>query len=201
MNTPEIQELLSRVEEEFKTLNITSKGLDKLAEAIEDKTKEHVSVSTLKRLWGYVGDKHEVRKGTMDIMARYVGFQNFDSFVQDLKKSPQYNSYFFSTNQIQSSELQAGDKIEIGWAPNRIVVLEYLGNESFKVVSNENSKLEPGDTFGVKDFMLGFPLYLATISRGGAQTPPYLAGRNGGLTLLQKMPPAQAPEGQCPAQR
>ena len=201
MNTPEVQELLHKVEEQYKTLNITSKGLDELADAVEDKTGEHISPSTLKRLWGYVGDKHETRKGTLDILARYLGFANFECFTQDLKKAPQYNSYFFSTNQIRSEELHEGDRVEIGWAPNRIILIEYLGNESFKVVSNENSKLELGDTFSVKNFMLGFPLYIPAITRGDTLTPPYLAGRNGGLTLLQKMPPLQAPEGQCSAQQ
>ncbi|MFB0974077.1 MAG: hypothetical protein QMB59_05875, partial [Bacteroidales bacterium] len=141
------------------------------------------------------------RKSTLDILSRYLGFSNFESFTQDLKKTPQYNSYFFSTNQIKSAELNEGDLVEIGWAPNRIIVIGYLGNESFKVVSNENSKLELGDTFSVKNFMLGFPLYIPAITRGDALTPPYLAGRNGGLTLLQKMPPLQASEGQCSARQ
>jgi hypothetical protein len=146
-----------------------------------------VSSSTLKRLWNYVGDVHEVRESTLDILSRYVGFDNYQAFLNELKKSPQRNSYFFTRDEIKASELTAGDRVQIGWAPNRIVIVEYLGDMKFRVEASENSKLEVGDTFLINSFLINTPLYLTTLVRKDLEMPPYLAGRNGGLTILKKL--------------
>jgi hypothetical protein len=197
MNTPELQELLHCVKEESKNLTITSKGFDNLADNIETKTGEQISSSTLKRLWGYVGDRHKIRMNTLDILSRYIGFTNFETFTKELKKGPQFNSYFFATKEIKATEISYGDPIEIGWAPNRIVEIECRGMESFIVTSSENSKLRIGDTFCIKDFMMGLPLYIPAILRDGQYTVPYIAGCNGGLTLLQKIEPPAVDSGPC----
>jgi hypothetical protein len=187
MNSAEVQELLQRVHKRHKTLCLTSKGFEDLSRDIMSACNEMVSSSTLKRLWNYVGDVHEVRESTLDILSRYVGFDNYQAFLNELKKSPQRNSYFFTRDEIKASELTAGDRVQIGWAPNRIVIVEYLGDMKFRVEASENSKLEVGDTFLINSFLINTPLYLTTLVRKDLEMPPYLAGRNGGLTILKKL--------------
>ena len=88
----------------------------------------------------YLNDSHKTRKYTLDILAQYIGFSNFDKFVSWLKTSTKYNSSFFNACQMTSSELHPGDFIEIGWSPNRLVTLEYLGDSTFEVKISSNSK-------------------------------------------------------------
>ena len=51
---PETNYLMTLVEKEFHKAVKATSDFDNLAFEIEDKTGEHISVSTLKRIWGYV---------------------------------------------------------------------------------------------------------------------------------------------------
>ena len=100
---------------------------------------------------------------------------------------PVYRASFFSTKQIQTKDLQVGDHVEIGWAPNRYVLLRYEGKNIFQVLEAKESKLQKGDYFETACFLLGQPLLLSYIAREGYKTAPFIAGRNGGLTLINQV--------------
>ena len=63
--------------------------------------------------------------------------------------------------------------------------LTYKGSNIFEVTENTNSKLATGDEFEAAVFMLGYPLYVPRVLRGGEYTPSYIAGAGNGLTLLK----------------
>ena len=52
----------------------------KIAEQIEERTKEHISYSTLMRLWGAMKGV-EPRRVTLDILAHFLGYMSYDDFV------------------------------------------------------------------------------------------------------------------------
>lgn len=183
-NTPEIEELKQLVMQKYgRGLNTTT-DFEEFSLKISHNMGENISASTLKRLWGYVGDSHKPRVVTLDILARYLGHENYYSFVSWLKTSTKYNSSFFNANQLVSSDIKSGSTVEIGWSPNRLVHLEYLGGSRFRVIDSENSKLQPGDMFITGCFIKNQPLYLPYIDRGETRTSPFVAGRNGGLTII-----------------
>lgn len=82
-----------------------------------------------------------------------------------------------------ASELAPGAEVEIGWSPNRYLRLLYRGKALFEVCEARQSKLQ-------KEIVLRLPLFERTafvlpyILRNGVRTSPFIAGRNGGLTLL-----------------
>ena len=54
-----------------------------LCELIFNETHEHISDTTLKRLWGYVSDQDcEPRHTTLDLLARFLGCRNFAHFCE-----------------------------------------------------------------------------------------------------------------------
>lgn len=75
--------------------------------------------------------------------------------------------------------------MEIGWSPNRLLTLEYLGDSTYEVKASENSKLQPGDRFVTGCFIMRQPLLLPYIIRDGENTMPFIAGRNGGLNIIR----------------
>lgn len=181
---PEIAELLLLTEEVYKKPLQTSTDFDEFSLYLKKQLGEIVSTSTLKRLWGYVGDSHLPRMRTLDILARYIGHVNFKQFCAWLKTSPVYNSSFFSAHQIVVRELTPGSEVEIGWSPNRYLRLYYEGNDLFEVKESRQSKLLVGDRFEAVSFLMGQPLFLPYVLRDGVKLSPFIAGRNGGLTLL-----------------
>lgn len=183
----EIVELLGIVEERYgKTLK-TSSDFDEFTLVLKRDIGENVSVSTLKRLWGYVNDTHVPRVHTLDILSNYIGYANFKEFCSWLKTSSKYNSSFFSTNQIQSRDVKIGQLLEIGWSPNRYIKLRYEGNSMYVVEEAHESKLMKGDHLPVDNFFTGHPLYMPYIIRNDEKTQSFIAGRNGGLTILNLM--------------
>lgn len=182
---PELQYLLKKVEEKYGRRIATTTDFESLSVVIEHEIGELVSASTLKRLWGYVSLNPVPRLSTLDVLSRYVGAHDFRSFCEDLKKTDLFESSFFTTTFLEANSLAKGAKVILGWAPDRRVVLEYMGGEEFEVRTSFNSKLREGDRFVMSYAMLGHPLYVSRILRDGSYTASYVAGRSGGLTLLE----------------
>ena len=181
---PEIVELLLLVEKKYsKPLRMTT-DFDEFSFYLQKNSFGVISTSTLKRLWGYVNDVHKPRVQTLDLLSRYIGFDFFTTFCSYLKSSSAFNSSFFSAYQVMAKELVPGAEVEIGWSPNRYVRLLYRGNAVFEVQEAKQSKLQKGDCFETATFIKGQPLFLPYILRDGVRTSPFIAGRNGGLTLL-----------------
>ena len=71
-NTPEIEELKLYVEREYGRVLNTTTDFEELSLYLKRKTGEHVSASTLKRMWGYVGDSHKPGlRRRQDIIRRF----------------------------------------------------------------------------------------------------------------------------------
>lgn len=187
MTTPEIEELKILVEQKYDKVLATTTDYEEFSGYIGRVYKESISASTLKRLWGYVGDSHKPRQVTLDVLARYLGHRNYPDFCTWLKTSTRYNSSFFNAGQIVSNELTVGAELVIGWSPNRRVSLRYLGGSVYEVIFSENSKMQPEDKFVTGCFIKNQPLYLPYIERKGERTAPFVAGRNGGLTVVEKV--------------
>ena len=184
---PEITSLLEAVERKYGRKVNTSTDFESLSVVIERETGEYISSSTLKRLWGYVNLKPVPRIATLDLLCRFIGYPSFAEYRNALKNSREVSSDFFSTPFVSASELAPGDKLLIGWAPNRLVKLEFIGDGTWRVLESANAKLLPGDSFQAAQLLLGYPLVLDGITRAdGSVTPSYIAGKNGGLTLLEK---------------
>lgn len=182
---PELQYLLELVEKQYGRKLSTTTDFESLSVIIEKATGDLLSSSTLKRLYGYVSLNTVPRKTTLDILSRFIGNRDYETFRISLSNDPQFSSRFFSAKTVTTSELKAGDRLRIGWPVNRIVTLNYLGNDLFEVETSVNASLVKGDRFRQVSFMKGYPLYLSRILRNGDYTPAYVAGMNSGLNLLE----------------
>ena len=182
---PELQYLLELVEKQYGRKLSTTTDFESLSVIIEKATGDLLSSSTLKRLYGYVSLNTVPRKTTLDILSRFIGNRDYETFRISLSNDPQFSSRFFSAKTVTTSELKAGDRLRIGWPANRIVTLNYLGNDLFEVETSVNASLVKGDRFRQVSFMKGYPLYLSRILRNGDYTPAYVAGMNSWLNLLE----------------
>ena len=183
---PELQSLLAAVEETFNAPVKTTAGFERLSSAIEYAIGESLGASTLKRLWGYIPSRTTPRLTTLDILARYTGHKDFKAFCDSLHAEDS-SDYLTDRSYITSAELSPGDMVRIGWPPNRLVTLSYVGDGRFSVLDSANAKLLPGDVIEAACLLKGWPLYVPGIHRGGRVTPPYIAGKAHGLSLIEKV--------------
>ena len=183
---PELQSLLEAVEARFKTPVKTTAGFERLAAAIEFAIGESLGATTLKRLWGYIPSRTTPRLTTLDILSRYTGHKDFKAFCASLHVEDS-SDFLTERSYITTAELSSGDRIRIGWAPNRVVTLVFLGNDCFEVQESLNAKLLPGDRIEASCLLKGWPFFVPGILRGGSVTPPYIAGKAHGLTILERL--------------
>ena len=184
-HTPEVLALMTAVEERFGRRPNTTMQFVALSYAIEAACSEHLSASTLKRLWGYVSSTPAPRISTLDILSQYVGERSFGTFCERLRAGTEESSAFFQTAFVVAKELAPGTHVELGWEPDRLVRTEYLGEQRFRVIEARNSKLQPGDEFEAASLMTGYPLCLSGVLRDGKMTTPFVGGKKGGLTIVR----------------
>ena len=82
-----LSRLLRRVEEKVGREMKTPKDFEFLSAQIFEQTRRTISISTLKRVWGYVDAYKSVRESTLDLLAQFVGFNNFQHFCQQAQPS------------------------------------------------------------------------------------------------------------------
>ena len=66
---------------------MTPKDFDFLAVQVFEKTRQSISVSTLKRIWGYVSSKGAASETTLDLLSKFVGYDSFFQFCQQTIES------------------------------------------------------------------------------------------------------------------
>ena len=59
------------------------KDFTHLADDVLEKLQQYISPTTLKRFWGYLSEPVEPREETLDILSRYVGFDDWKSFAEN----------------------------------------------------------------------------------------------------------------------
>ncbi len=81
-----IQLLREKVEQKAGRKMMTPKDFDFLSESIFEEIHTRISPSTLKRIWGYLQNDNTPRSTSLNILANYVGYDDWDSFMASAEK-------------------------------------------------------------------------------------------------------------------
>ena len=184
INCPEIAALRIAVEKKFGCPVRSPRYFRSLSFEIEENLKEYLSETTLQRLWQYKVGYSTVAIHTLNVLCRYAGLSDWESFCENLKQESNVESFLFEGESVDVAQLQAGTMIRIGWCPDRICIIKYLGNYRFEAIETHNSKLCAGDTFTCMKMQKGRELFLDNLIRGNADMS-YAVGTNNGLTTLE----------------
>lgn len=178
-----IEALCQRIEEIAKREIKTPQDFGFLAEKVFESTRQNVSVSTLKRLYGYVQTEGSLRRSTLDILSKYVGFNDWAGFCHRDDKGNIESNPLVAEN-LSADELCEGDRLCVSWLPDRKCIFKCTDYGRFVVEESENSKLSVGDTFCCHLFIKGEPLYLDNLSMQGNAPVQYVCGREHGIDFV-----------------
>lgn len=153
---------------------------ERLVLDIEKTTGEHIGVNTMKRLLGMIDDEREPRVSTLDIVAHYLGHQDWEELKLFDKGS---NSAFGDDDEgvLQTSNLTEGGILAVSYPPDRVLKLRHLGGGRFIVEHSEQSKLHVGDVLTVTHFVKGYPLLASDVTRDGESLGAFTAGKERGI--------------------
>ena len=183
-NIPQIAALRHRVEERFgKPLAVHADFLALVA-VIEMEQRQHISESTLERVWGYSTRGYDtVSLRTLDVLSMYGAGCLWGKFCQQF--DAECESLLFNIERVVAINLTIGDRVRIGWLPDRVCEVRYLGENRFITERCKNSKMHEGDTFSCLQFSLGEEATLCDFCQAGSShTQTYIIGKKHGLTIL-----------------
>ena len=185
IDSPQIKALRNEVEKRVGKINTHDK-LTRLEGLIEDKCNDHVSITTLQRLWGYsTRNASNVSERILDIVSQFVDAKNWENFCATIKTD---SEQFYGEEVIDCRSLEVGTRIRLGWLPDRLCDVEYLGDNRFVAVKSENATIKAGDTFRCLLIEKGREFYMDNFTRCGEAEScgtRYVVGKNNGLTLVQ----------------
>ena len=188
-DTPQISLLRQAIEKTIDFPLSTHGDFLRLSAGIEFTLREHMSESTLERLWGYSTRHYDsVSVRTLNVLSRFIGYHSWDEFCSVIERR-ESESELFVDKAICSADLNIGDRIRIGWAPDRTCIIRYLGNNNYIAEETANSTMQPGDTFSCLQLQKGRPLHLDNFQKSDSPEKfRYVVGINSGLTLLEFIP-------------
>lgn len=161
-----------------------SQQCEALSEDIRAVTGQTLGVTTLKRMFGFVKGAARPRRASLDIIAQYLGYADYDALSlatgHDIDVSD-----FAQIDSLTSDDLEPGEIVGVAYDPGRRIVLEYLGESLYMVRESVGSKLMVGDRLIIAGFYVGFNLLITDIERAGRHLGPYRAAKRGGLTSVE----------------
>lgn len=186
-HSPEILCLCRDIEQHFGQQLQSPADFQLLLQQIWEKQHAVLSLSTIKRLWGYVASNGTPRLSTLNTMAQFLGFADWNAYLVALEQRGGIESALCTGEGIQTADLQAEDRIVVAWQPNRQCTFRYLGENQFVIEDSTNAKLQQGTTFSAARFMIGQPMYLDNILLADGTHTSYVAGKRNGLTSVTKI--------------
>ncbi len=161
----------------------TPAEFNELSHQIYIKTGRRLSLSSIKRIWGYVNYTSFPSLTTLNTLARYNEYKDWETFMASIKDGgvPDGESGFLGKTIINSNNLKPGDRLLLKWNNNKSCEIECIGVMRFRVINSNNIKIEPGDTFTLTTVCVGHPLYLSDIQRGDIRIPAYYGAQRGGI--------------------
>lgn len=170
--------LRSCIEDTLNRKIATPKDFDWLSQKIYDRLGVMVSATTLKRVWGYLpDDTTQPRQGTLSMLARLVGYTDWESFTKEGDAQKEVQSNMILGRSLSVADMMIGNELLLSWQPNREVRVKYRGMNRFEVTESRNSKLSVGDTFTCSMFIDDEPLYIYNLPYAEA----YVCGKKSGI--------------------
>lgn len=179
---PKVALLRERVEARYGHKLLTHGDFASLSETLRNDHNIFLSDSTLERVWGYSSRaSHEnAATTTLDLLAQYIGSKDWHNFLSECER----DSGTFNPDIVATADLVTGMRIQLEWKPDRVCVVEYLGNNRFRAVSSLNATIQPGDTFECLTFEPGRELIMDRFCRATETDSQarYIVGSRHGLT-------------------
>ena len=184
IQTEQYAALRKMVEQRFGKRAVVTSDFAQLSDRIFEDTAMYLAPITLRRFWS---EKECAcynvlpRRSTLNILSQFVGFSNWDSFIEGDQMIEADSSDFILKADLPASEVMPGSVIKLTWAPNRVLIIRYLGDCMFSVIESRNGKLSVGDTFYVETIVEGEPLLLTKLVHEGQSQLKYVCGNVDGI--------------------
>lgn len=149
---------------------------------IEKTTGDVLSLNTLKRVFGIIEAGRRPHVTTLNVLARYAGYKSWAHLLQNIGEGN--DSDFDERTEIYSDEIPDGATVVYTYGIDRRITLHHVSGDEYVVEQRSGGKLKTDDCLRIRYFMLGAPLYVEDVVRGGVSMGHYVAGKQTGLRSI-----------------
>ncbi len=169
----------------------TPSEFNELLMRIQKTTGHTLSLSSIKRLWGYVKYNGTFSPTTLNILARFNGKKDWESFKRSIEKEVEItnddDSGFHSDTMIDTGKYKAGDRIQLRWGDNKGCDMKCVEHMRFKVERALNIKLKEGDIVTLHTLCIGHPVNVSDIVRDDMKFTSYVGAKKNGLRSIKEL--------------
>jgi hypothetical protein len=173
---------IKQIEQKFNKEIRYPSDCEALAGDILHVTKQAISTSTLKRIFGFIAGSKEPRLYTLDVIAQYLGYSNWDNYIENQLNID--NSDFLTIKQVEIEKLAPNSIVEISYAPESKLILNYRTNFEFEIKHAVNSKLQENDLLKIFNIVKDYPLIINAVTRNNVNLGSYKAAKISGVTEI-----------------
>lgn len=150
-----------------------------LSHAIANATRQHVGVTTLKRLLGFVRGVSKPRMSTLDIIATYLGYRDYDELVASFAPSRKN-----MIERIDAGDIADGAQLRLSFDSGYLWLTKTEGN-LFSVERSSCRQLCVGDLVRINLFRLHYPLFVSDVICGGVSQGGSVVGKVSGIVRME----------------
>lgn len=169
----------------------TPSEFNELLMRIQKTTGHTLSLSSIKRLWGYVKYNGTFSPTTLNILARFNGKKDWESFKRSIEKEVEItnddDSGFHSDTMIDTGKYKAGDRIQLRWGDHKGCDMKCVEHMRFKVERALNIKLKEGDIVTLHTLCIGHPVNVSDIVRDDMKFTSYVGAKKNGLRSIKEL--------------
>jgi hypothetical protein len=162
------------------------KDCDALAVEIKESVGDRISPSTLKRIFGFINPPGSPSLYTLDVISHFLGFLDWEDLQQKMVNNG-IDSHMLANDDrfIRSEDIIEGQMLELGYAPERQLVLLCIGKSQFRIIETVNSSLRPNDVLEIFLFGEKFPLYVNSVCRDQKNLGPFIGAKRTGIDYIR----------------
>lgn len=158
-----------------------------LATLISNETKCAIGITTLKRLFGYIDDSRETYRGTLNIMAQYLGYHSWEEYVSTMRIDSDWN---LDSDTIWITCLPLGTVIKVGYLDRNVTfeVVDAEEGKALRVIDAKNSSLHTNDIAYIDRLRKGEKLEARKVCRGTSSGSYRTNGEVKSIIFFDKFP-------------
>ena len=155
---------------------------ERLMYEIAESTHQHIGVTTLKRLFGFIGGTSTPRQSTLDILGNFLGYRSYNDLIRSL--DPDNEAEHVPILQLDAQDIPAGVRVRVFFNGGYLCV-EHEKDTTFRVLKSTDTTLLTGDRVRICSFRVGYPVYIRQRSRNGLPQDPCALAKVSGIERIE----------------
>lgn len=173
------------LEEKFGRKIRYPKDCESLALQMNEAATQRISASTLKRLFGFITPTTSPSLYTLDTVAMFLGFADWESLQIQLMQQSDSTFSGSISDIIRSEDIKPGTILEIGYARSKTITIQCTMPNEYIVIKSENSSLKENDHLHISVMAVNYPLMVGKVTRDLLSLGPYIAGKRNGVDFIR----------------